>query len=194
MSVVHNPEPKESFEVLYKVLPDASSPEAVATYQDPRYVVIMLHTMGEILGTRSPESPNYVGVTAESIPYVHMTMQDSDEKFWDFMDLTSYQTISVLADGAPLEYQHTLSDGRTVWETLPPTSIRNSGMVHESGTLWMGEDPATSVTNCMGQMHHYQNVYALGGMLFPRPGSFNPTLTGVAQAFALARHFAAPTG
>ncbi|MDK2124375.1 GMC oxidoreductase [Parachitinimonas caeni] len=190
VSVVHNPHPSDSLEVLYKVLPDASTPEAVETYQDPNYVVIMLHTMGEILGTRSADSPNYVGLTTQGENLVHMTMQPSDEKFWSFMDQVSYQTINVLAANAPVEYQHTTDDGKIVWKSVPPKSIRNSGMVHEAGTLWMGTDPSSSVTDTSGKMHNFDNVFALGSMTFPRPGSFNPTLTGIAQAFALAKYIA----
>src|SRR4051812_23367149 len=30
---------------------------------------------------------------------------------------------------------------------------------HEAGTLWMGSDAATSVTNSDGRFHHLNNVY-----------------------------------
>jgi len=189
VSVVHNPHPKSSLEVLYRVLPDASTVEALATYQDPNYVVIMLHTMGEILGTRSAESPNYVGFK-DGNNLVHMEMQASDEVFWSFMDQVCYQAVNVLTANAPIEYENTNAEGMPVWQSIPPQSIRNSGMVHEAGTLWMGTDPTTSVTDTSGKMHAYDNVFALGSMTFPRPGSFNPTLTGIAQAFALAKHLA----
>jgi hypothetical protein len=188
VSVVHNPHPESAFEVLYRVLPDASTKEAVETYQDPGYVTIMLHTMGEILGTRSADSPNYAGLTSNGENLVHMVMQPADEVFWSFIDEVCYQAIGVLAADAPIEYQHTTSDGEISWRSVPPQSIRNSGMVHEAGTLWMGTDPAQSVTDTYGKMHGLDNVYGLGSMIFPRPGSFNPTLTGIAQSFALVKH------
>lgn len=188
VSVVHNPNPQEAYDVLYKVLPDASTPEAVALYQDPKYVVIMLHTMGEFLGERSSDSWNFVGVNEHGEATVHVELRDVDEAFWRTMDRTTYQAIDVLAGDSPVEYQHVLEDGSFEWKATPPESIRNNGLVHSAGTLWMGADPKTSVTNEQGRFHAFENLYGVGGMLFPRPGSWNPTLTGVAQTFALATH------
>ncbi|WP_337264701.1 MULTISPECIES: GMC oxidoreductase [unclassified Serratia (in: enterobacteria)] len=186
ISVVHNPQPAQSYDVLYRILPDASTPEAVATYQDPNYVVFMLHSMGEFLGERSVNSWNYVSTNAQGEAEVYIQLQETDSKFWDAMDKTTYDVMYALAGDAPLEYQHNNPDGSFTWKNSPPDNIRNQGLVHEAGTLWMGDDPLTSVTACNGRMHRYHNVYGLGSMLFPRPGSWNPTLTGVAQSFALA--------
>jgi hypothetical protein len=58
---------------------------------------------------------------------------------------------------------------------------------HEAGTLWMGADPATSVTDLDGRMHHRNNVFVAGPALFPTLGSANPSLT----ALSLARRTAA---
>ena len=181
ITVADNPRPAESLDVLYKVLPDASSAQTVATYQDPRYVVFMLHAMGEILGERSPASWNYVAVSGER-SQVHMVLRPEDEAFWDAMDRTVYETIDVLTAGQPVEYQQ--PDG--TFGPNKPASIRNTGLVHEAGTLWMGDDPATSVTDARGRLHRARNLWGTGSMLFPRPGSYNPTFTGVAMAFGLA--------
>ena len=189
ITVVHNPKPSESKDILYKILPDASTPKAVATYQDPDYVVIMLHTMGEFLGAPNADSWNYVGVDAEGNAIVHVTMRPEDQEFWTVMDTTTFEIANVLSNGAPVEYQH--EDGS--WQSMPPTSIHNNGLVHSAGTLWMGTDSQTSVTNPQGQVHGLSNLYGAGSMLFPRPGSWNPTLTGVTQVFALARYLCADT-
>ena len=53
---------------------------------------------------------------------------------------------------------------------------------HETGTLWMGTDPARSVTAPDGRLHFTENLYAAGPSLFPSIGSPNPMLTGVALA------------
>jgi choline dehydrogenase-like flavoprotein len=50
---------------------------------------------------------------------------------------------------------------------------------HEAGTLWMGTDPATSVTDSNGRFHHIANAYCTGQPLFVTVGSVNPTLTGL---------------
>lgn len=186
ISVIHNPHPDQTEELLYKILPDASTPQAVETYKDPKFVVIMLHSMGEFLGAPKADSWNYVGVDKQGQAVVHVQIQDQDKEFWKVMDTTTYQVADVLAAGAPVEYQH--EDGS--WHSTPPASIRNKGLVHCAGTLWMGDDAKNSVTTPRGQVRDVENLYGAGSMIFPRPGSWNPTLTGVTQMFALARHFA----
>ena len=61
---------------------------------------------------------------------------------------------------------------------------------HESGTLWMGDDPATSVTDAVGRFHHINNAYACDQSIFPTVGSVNPVLTGLTLASRLADHIA----
>lgn len=53
---------------------------------------------------------------------------------------------------------------------------------HEAGPLWMGTDPARSVTDPNGRFHFTDNLYAAGPALFPSIGSPNPMLTGIALA------------
>jgi hypothetical protein len=38
---------------------------------------------------------------------------------------------------------------------------------HECGTLWMGDDPETSVTDVHGRFHHVANAYVVDQALFP---------------------------
>lgn len=53
---------------------------------------------------------------------------------------------------------------------------------HECGTLWMGENPETSVTDVHGRFHHVANAYCADQSLFPTAGSANPVPTGLALA------------
>jgi Domain of Unknown Function (DUF1080)/GMC oxidoreductase len=53
---------------------------------------------------------------------------------------------------------------------------------HEGGTLRMGDDIATSVTDGFGRIHDTTNCFCAGPALFPSVGSPNPMLTGVALA------------
>jgi hypothetical protein len=53
---------------------------------------------------------------------------------------------------------------------------------HESGTLWMGDDPNTSVTNPFGRFHQVQNAWCVDQAVFPRCGSANPVPTGLTIA------------
>jgi len=66
----------------------------------------------------------------------------------------------------------------------PPTSA------HIMGTLRMGTDPATSVTNADGRFHEVENLYACDGSVFPTSSGWNPTLTIIATALKIARGLA----
>jgi hypothetical protein len=48
--------------------------------------------------------------------------------------------------------------------------------------MWMGSDPANSVTNLEGRFHHVSNAYVAGPALFPTLGSANPSLTALSLA------------
>ncbi len=58
---------------------------------------------------------------------------------------------------------------------------------HECGTLWMGEDPDTSVTDVNARFHHVANAYVVDQSLFPTGGSANPVPTGLTLARLAAR-------
>lgn len=82
------------------------------------------------------------------------------------------------------------------WQTTPfplnrsfPDWRRGIGTTyHEAGTLWMGSDPANSVTDEVGRFHHIQNAYACDQSIFPTVGSVNPVLTGLTLARQLAEN------
>ena len=102
----------------------------------------------------------------------------------DFMEAATggEKTIEYLYDGG--------------WQTVPfplnrpsPEWRRGLGTTyHEAGTLWMGDDPATSVTNSIGRFHHIANAYACDQSIFPTVGSVNPVLTGLTLARQLAEN------
>jgi hypothetical protein len=97
-----------------------------------------------------------------------------DAVLWAAMDAAADQVAQVLAGGPP----QVLSRNR---DSLGTTH-------HEAGTLHMGDDPNTSVTNGDGRFHHVVNAYVAGPALFPTIGSPNPMLTGTALARRLADH------
>ena len=59
---------------------------------------------------------------------------------------------------------------------------------HESGTLWLGEDPDSSVTDVHGRFHHVSNAFCVDQSIFPTVGSANPVPTGLALSNMVARH------
>jgi gluconate 2-dehydrogenase alpha chain len=58
---------------------------------------------------------------------------------------------------------------------------------HVLGTLRMGTDPATSVTDASGRFHDVDNLWAVDGSVFPTSSGYNPTLTIIAVALKIAR-------
>jgi choline dehydrogenase-like flavoprotein len=54
-----------------------------------------------------------------------------------------------------------------------------SKAVENAGTLWMGTNPGSSVTDTNGRFHHISNAFCADQSLFVTAGSVNPTLTGL---------------
>jgi choline dehydrogenase-like flavoprotein len=182
ITAVLNPDPDAQTDDLYRVLPDVYGPTTIETYMDPNYVAVMMHCMGEFLGQRSQNSPNRVAIE-DSKTVLHVDLNEQDMQFWSIMDETVFQIADVMAAGTRIEYLH--DDG--TWRTAKPESVRNDSLVHEAGTLWMGETPQDSVTDTNGRLYDSQNVYVVGGATFPTCGDWNPTFTGVALTHRLAR-------
>lgn len=191
VSVVYNPRPAEDRDMLYRVLPDASSAQSLAMYQQTGYVYVLLQALGEMLGERSAASWNHVS-RRDGRTVVAIHARDRDLAAWNTMEQAVFDIAGVLAAGEPVEYMHAPEDRPLDihWRAERPASIRSAMTFHEAGTLWMGNDAATSVTDLHGRMHGVANLYGTGSMLFPSPGSWNPTYTGIAMVFALARHLA----
>jgi choline dehydrogenase-like flavoprotein len=61
---------------------------------------------------------------------------------------------------------------------------------HLFGTLRVGTDPRTSVTDADGRFHDLENLYAADGSVFPTSSGYNPTLTIMAVARRIAHRLA----
>ena len=78
----------------------------------------------------------------------------------------------------------------TIAETLGATNTRFVGPYsgfHPVGTLAMGADRLTSVTDADGRTHDHPNLFVAGSATFPSSGTANPTLTVAALALRTAR-------
>jgi len=71
---------------------------------------------------------------------------------------------------------------------LPGLSTVPSG-AHIFGTMRMGNDPKTSVTDNVGRLHDLDNVLVADGGVFPTNSGHNPTLTIMAVAWHSMEHF-----
>jgi choline dehydrogenase-like flavoprotein len=133
--------------------------------------------------------------------WVNLVPTDQDLALWRTMDDTAIAFAQTLA-GSPanIEYFYnkdgSLNAPGASWHADPPppstSNDRNDpankvrdgvGTTHhEAGTLWMGADPSTAVTDLNGRFHHRSNVYVAGPALFPALGSANPSLTALTLA------------
>jgi hypothetical protein len=156
---------------LFKVLPDIDGFDVFKSATDS-HVVITIRGIGEM---ERMKPQNFVRLDSEpdefTVPraFVSIAPTQKDSDTWDAMDKTADDIAKLFADGQP--YQ--VLNGGNVRDGLGTTH-------HEVGTLWMGNDPATSVTNSEGRFHHVQNCYVAAPAVFPTIGSPNPMLTGIA--------------
>ncbi|HLH99870.1 MAG TPA: GMC family oxidoreductase [Acidimicrobiales bacterium] len=77
---------------------------------------------------------------------------------------------------------------RRVWRHDPSGGL--SAGQHQAGTLRMGADPATSVTDPTGRVHGHDNLWVADGSLHVTNGCVNPVLTILALAHRTADHLA----
>jgi Domain of Unknown Function (DUF1080)/GMC oxidoreductase len=174
-------------------------------------VVITIRGIGE-MQPRNPESQVTLASDLDEfhVPRAHVKMADpkgppkpgestqtaQDRELWGAMDRAADDVAKVLAAGKPY---HVLVDAHrgtfapVAADQAPvevmPFAKRQDGLGtthHEAGTLWMGDDPETSVTDPDGRFHHVANAYAVGPALQPSVGSPNPMLTGTALARRMA--------
>ncbi|MGH8887059.1 MAG: GMC oxidoreductase [Egibacteraceae bacterium] len=190
-----------SDELLFRMIPDLDSLGAMLANTDPDWVTVTLRGIGEMRGDRTSPVPNPTTSWVNLSPfesdefgvpraYTQIKLGSDDLLTWQAMDQAALALAQAVA-GSPANIQYLYDGG---WKPQPfplsrPFPEWHQGLgttYHESGTLWMGDDPGTSVTNPLGRFHHVQNAYACDQSLFPAVGSVNPVLTGLTLAKRLA--------
>jgi hypothetical protein len=194
-----------SDELLFRMVPDLDELEQILANQDGDKVAITLRGIGEMAGDRTTAVPNAHGSWMNLSPFeqdefgvprawVQLQPHAADLQLWQAMDQAAIALVQQVAGASGnIEY---LYDGG--WQPQPPPLNRpfpewHRGLgttYHESGTLWMGDQPAQSVTNPLGRFHHIQNAFACDQSLFPTVGSVNPVLTGLCLARGIAEAIA----
>lgn len=205
IQVTASANPGGSDALLFQMIPDIELLDAHLANDDPDWIAITLRGIGEAHGDRTTPVPSPSGSWVNLSPfesdefgvpraYVNFDLRASDAQTWVTMDQTALALAQGVA-GAPGNIQYLYDGG---WQTEPfpldrpfPAWHRGLGTTyHEAGTLWMGDDPGTSVTDPLGRFHQQQNAYACDQSTFPDVGSVNPTLTGLTLARQLAEHLA----
>jgi choline dehydrogenase-like flavoprotein len=112
-----------------------------------------------------------------------------DRATWDAMDRATFETIETcLSPQGPdrVEYWHgTAQAGEWKRERPAPQLYRNTATVHDGSTLYIGAEEEAPVALDY-RLRGTTNVYVTGNGLWPRAGSWNPTLTMVGLAMDLA--------
>ena len=198
---------------LFQKIPDIDSVEGHLNANDT-HIVITIRAIGEM----EPDNPNS-NVTRDLDPaqvdfgerkaFVNLTPSPRDMELWEAMDTASDKLAAAFAGGHKIDIltgngNSVLATGvdASQYPTIVPHQInganngnRRDGLGtthHEAGSLRMGTDPATSVTNVDCRFHNISNAYVAGPAVFPTTGSPNPMLTGIALARRLGDHFLPP--
>jgi len=181
---------------LFKKVPEVDQLDALRQTTDDN-VVITIRGIGEM--TRfNPQS----GITLSGnidefgLPraFVRLHQSGPDDQLWNAMDEAADDVAKIFANGQPYEVFEPPQGAPKVIHKLQPNELASSQLPfgsrrdklgtthHEAGPMWMGTDPASSVTNTDARFHHVGNAYVAGPALFPSLGSPNPMLTGTALA------------
>jgi len=191
--------------MLYQMVPDLDLLDQQLANTDPEWITMTLRAIGAMTGDTTTPVPSSESSWIDLSPYefdeygaprayVHLQTSEADNRLWNSMDEAAAAFVQGLA-GAPEAIEY-LYDG--AWQhtpfplgrPFPPWHWGLGTTYHEAGTLWMGDDPALSVTDANGRLHHVANVYIGDQAAFPTVGSANPVLTGLTLARALAEHLA----
>lgn len=176
---------------LFKKVPDIDLLDRFKTLTD-EWIVITLRGIGEMEPNRTASATNRIDADPDGprgpqdkMPRAKVSLAATvrDGALWDAMDAACLEVAQMLAKGEKIEYLSSNAPG-AVWQDSPPGPDQRRDKLgtthHEGGTLWMGDDPATSVTDHLGRFHEADNLYALGPCLLPTVGSPNPVLSGIA--------------
>lgn len=182
---------------LFKKIPNIDELDRFDDLTD-KWIVITFRGIGEMFGDKTDTAANRITLDKASegqnfhqpraVVNLSAGPAGSDEqKLWDAMDLACLDLAGMVGNEGEVQYMYSARTGRW-WDTKKPTLDQLRSMIrdalgtthHESGTLWMGSDASTSVTDHWGRFWESDNLYAVGPALLPRMGSPNPMLSGVA--------------
>jgi choline dehydrogenase-like flavoprotein len=181
---------------LFKKVLDIDTLHRFKTASDT-HVVITIRSVGEM----RPQNPgSFVRLDPEldefgvRRAFVQLRTCDKDDELWQAMDAAADDAALVLAGGGAYEVQTpdgfvAIGPGQRASDAGDAGRREGLGTTHhEAGTLWMGGDADTSVTDAAARFHGVANAYALGPALQPTVGSPNPMLTSIALGRRLADH------
>jgi choline dehydrogenase-like flavoprotein len=164
--------------LLFRMIPDAEVAQRLADEQDPNEISLIFRACGEMKADRAAAvhapGTSWIDLASEADrdrlfdharAYVHYADQ-TGAPIWRRMREACVALATAMGGrGIQLEDRHEVG---STW--------------HDSGTLFMGDDPNQSVTDTSGHFHHISNAACVDQALFPTVGSANPVLTGLCLA------------
>jgi choline dehydrogenase-like flavoprotein len=179
--------------LLFSMIPDIDLLDATLANQQTDWISICFRGVSQLIGDKLTSVPNSLGRWITLSPfetdefgvpraYVHLTTTDAEDALANAMDAAILGLANELAGNNPNNLQIT----RRIRDGLGTT-------YHEAGTLWMGTNPQTSVTDTNGRFHNITNAFCADQSLFVTVGSVNPALTGLVLARKVAQAVVART-
>jgi choline dehydrogenase-like flavoprotein len=183
---------------MWSMVPDIDLFGNLLANQSPDWVTVVLRGLGEMDGDK-------LSAPGSATSFVNLTNGNDPSQLDEFAarrawvnfaatanDYTAWRKLASAAVSIAAKLGKTADDVQylynNTWNSAPPadpflaTRDQLGNTHHESGTLWMGDDPSKSVTDTDGRFHHLTNTYVVGPALFPTCGSANPSLTGLTLA------------
>jgi choline dehydrogenase-like flavoprotein len=168
--------------LLYAMIPDIDQLDALLATQQAGWISFAFRGASQLKGDTTSSVPNPSSRWINLSPfeadefgvpraYVQFTTNTAEEDLANTMESCMVALAQALANGNAADLQ--MSD---------PERDPLGSTYHEGGTLWMGIDPTTSVSDPNGCFHHISNAYSADQALFVTVGSVNPTLTGLTLA------------
>jgi choline dehydrogenase-like flavoprotein len=176
--------------LLFRMIPDIDLLQEILDAQDADFVAITLRGCAETKGVKDQPIRNLALRWIDLSEYefdefgfrrawVNLAISTTEGRLWNAMDAVTVDFVRKLAGEDNSAF-------RFIWSSRDGLGTT----YHEAGTLWMGDDPETSVTDANGRFHHVANAYCVDQSLFPTMGSANPVLTGLTLTRKIAEHLA----
>lgn len=168
--------------LLFAMIPDIDQLDATLANQTASTISIGFRGVSQQFGDQTTSVPNASGRWINLSPFevdefgmprafVNLATTTPENALANAMDTAILQLATQLAGNNPANLQVTSQNRDGLGTTY-----------HEAGTLWMGTNSSTSVTDPNGRFHHVTNAFCADQSLFVTVGSVNPTLTGLVLA------------
>lgn len=176
--------PGGSEDAMFRMIPDLDLLEQTLANQREDWIVITLRGIGEMSGDPNLITPKQTGATPSWMDLSDQTDEFSMRRAWvNIVPNNNDNTLWNTMDQAALDLARAVAgNDATKFKFISQTRDGVGTTHHEAGTMWLGTDPQTSVTNLDGRFHHITNAYVAGPALFPTLGSANPSLTAITLA------------